>query len=200
MTGNEVTGKLIVTRNDKSASMVLDDKISPDYIWVRCDDFPKDGIYRRFAASTKFLAYSINYDISMTNQMKEDGTKEKCLILNRADPRSQYLFYPFSRRFFHRSESRLDAALYQLMYQLAVFERYPNDATKAQQAITARFPSSKKYITALVDLIRSSHPVIKPASLIEEEHKSNHESQKNKTNGRPSSKSPEMPHKKFQKS
>jgi hypothetical protein len=158
-------GELVVTRNDKDERMVLDDK-TVDYIWVRREAFPENSIYRQFAASTKCLAYSINYDISMTNATKGDGTKEKCLILNRADPRSTNLFYPFSRRFYHRSENQLDTVLYQLMYELAVFNKYPDNATQAQQAIKARFPTSNKHIARFRDQINPPPPVDKAAYLV----------------------------------
>jgi hypothetical protein len=98
----------------------VDEKDDDRYKWKRHQDLLANSAQQTshlLDAAKKFpcIAYSIEYTITLESESK---------ILDRPLATSTTYFYPFSRRFYHRSENLLDRALYQYMVLLALEKEY----------------------------------------------------------------------------
>ncbi|KAK6519148.1 hypothetical protein TWF281_003837 [Arthrobotrys megalospora] len=157
-----IRGFLNVQRNPQGIQISKDDHApgkTLEYLWQFADLFPdEDDLARRYAAQTKLLAYTVLYEPSMT---APPGSSYSSLILQRPSPTASdpAVFYPFSRRFFHRAEYLLDAALYQAMYILAANETLAEEV--AINTIKQRFPFTNEYIKK----------VLKPGDFIPEDYR-----------------------------
>lgn len=134
---DRLTGSLHVTRNPTKSifsntsggagDVWVDEKDGNGrYKWTLYEDFltkSEQAAPHLLAAAKQFpcIAYSIEYDITLESHSK---------ILDCDKATSRTYFYPFSRRFYHRSENLLDRALYQYMVLLALGKEYekPSEA------------------------------------------------------------------------
>ncbi|KAF3918200.1 hypothetical protein ABW20_dc0105798 [Dactylellina cionopaga] len=150
-----ITGFLGVQRNPKDHKREHDGHTpggSPEYVWQSVNLFSDNDVLANYVAQAKLLAYTVLYEPSMTAPV---GSPYSSLILRRgfSHARELEIFYPFSRRFFHRSEYLLDSALYQAMYTLTANELTKTGKLKKEDAtdmIKKRFRFTNEYISGVL--------------------------------------------------
>ncbi|KAF3940813.1 hypothetical protein ABW19_dt0201996 [Dactylella cylindrospora] len=145
-----ITGFLEVQRNPEGYERGHDEHApgeTPEYVWQSVNLFQDDHALANYAAKAKLLAYTVFYQPSIT---APEGSEYSSLILRRKSPtaRDSAVFYPFSRRFFHRSEYLLDSALYQAMYILTANEKLKEE--DAIDMIKKRFRYTNEYISGVL--------------------------------------------------
>ncbi|KAF3190797.1 hypothetical protein TWF225_001769 [Orbilia oligospora] len=151
-----IKGRLEVQRNPQGKKR-NHDKIDEDfqYSWEEVELPGDDSHLAKFAARAKLLAYTIDYKPQI------DGYKaRRPLILDRSGSSvsESTVFHPFSRRFFHRAEYLLDAALYEAMYRITAYDKLEKyDRTTTDLLVNERFPYTNKLIKAVLN-DRDYHP------------------------------------------
>src|SRR5690348_3634005 len=112
---NTLVGKLSITVNHVNDTMWIDKKAKDGkYIWEEHQGWftkPESQIQRDVARDFPFVAYTIRYGVEFPG---DASIGEGSHILATESLKSTTNFYPFSRRFFHIAENRLDRALYQV--------------------------------------------------------------------------------------
>ncbi|KAF3225930.1 hypothetical protein TWF191_004960 [Orbilia oligospora] len=145
-----ITGELQVQRNP-SGKKRNHDNISGNfqYIWEEVDLPGDDSHLAKLAARAKLLAYTISYRPRMYAYKKK-----RLLILDRQQPSVSVstVFHPFSRRFFHRAEYLLDAALYEAMYRITIYDKLKKyDRNRIAELVSERFLYTNKFIRAVLN-------------------------------------------------
>ncbi|SCV54210.1 uncharacterized protein FFB14_13526 [Fusarium fujikuroi] len=145
-------GELSVVCNTKSGPYLFDeiDTETEKYVWKKRNPIEEDSTLAKLAEEFPFLAYNIRYEIRLMGQSRilaplgesdsdVAGTEyELPTILH-----MKAMFYPFSRRFYHRSEHLLDSALYQHMFMLGALNRFDGDRALAEKVFEGRFKTKK---------------------------------------------------------
>ncbi|SCO20379.1 uncharacterized protein FFC1_13708 [Fusarium fujikuroi] len=145
-------GELSVVCNTKSGPYLFDeiDTETEKYVWKKRNPIEEDSTLAKLAEEFPFLAYNIRYEIRLMGQSRilaplgesdsdMAGTEyELPTILH-----MKAMFYPFSRRFYHRSEHLLDSALYQHMFMLGALNRFDGDRALAEKVFEGRFKTKK---------------------------------------------------------
>ncbi|KAF5555560.1 hypothetical protein FMEXI_1462 [Fusarium mexicanum] len=151
-------GELSVVCNTKHGPYLFDeyDEETDRYAWKERDPIEEDSTLAKLAAEFPFIAYNIRYEIRLMGQSKilaPLGKSRGIMTGTDYEPPTilhmKAMFYPFSRRFYHRSEHLLDSALYQHMFMLGALNRFRGEKTfaerlsKAETVFKDRFKTKK---------------------------------------------------------
>lgn len=145
-------GELSVVCNTKHGPYLFDeiDKDTKKYVWKERDPIEEDSTLAKLAEEFPFLAYNIRYEIRLMGQSRilaPLGSSRGIMAGTEYEPPTilhmKVMFYPFSRRFYHRSEHLLDSALYQHMFMLGALDRFNGDRTLAEKVFGEKFKKEK---------------------------------------------------------
>ncbi|KAG4283254.1 hypothetical protein FPRO06_09927 [Fusarium proliferatum] len=145
-------GELSVVCNTKHGPYLFDeiDKYTNKYVWKERRPIEEDSKLANLAEEFPFLAYNIRYEIRLMGQSRilaPLGSSRGVMAGKDYEPPTilhmKAMFYPFSRRFYHRSEHLLDSALYQHMFMLGALDRFNGDRALAEEVFGERFKKEK---------------------------------------------------------
>lgn len=145
-------GELSVVCNTKQGPYLFDelDAVTRRYVWKERHPIEEDSTLAKLAEEFPFLAYNIRYEIRLMGRSKilaPLGARQGTTAGTDYEPPTilhmTAMFYPFSRRFYHRSEHLLDSALYQHMFMLGALNSFKGDRTLAEAVFEGRFKTKK---------------------------------------------------------